>query len=94
MELYSEILDAGGPAFGAIFRHARDSPNDGFLFHCTGALSASLNYLFVNNRPIAGKDRTGIAAALLLLVSLSRGVGVPSQGRPNFWPKIVPACWR
>lgn len=38
MQLYSEILDAGGPAFGSILRHVRDSPNDGFLFHCTGAL--------------------------------------------------------
>ncbi|KAN0140336.1 tyrosine-protein phosphatase [Lactarius tabidus] len=52
MQLYSEILDAGGPAFGSILRHVRDSPNDGFLFHCT-----------------AGKDRTGIAAALLLLLA-------------------------
>jgi len=52
MQLYSEILDAGGPAFGAILRHVRDSPNDAFIFHCT-----------------AGKDRTGIAAALLLLLA-------------------------
>ncbi|KAI0252082.1 protein-tyrosine phosphatase-like protein [Lactifluus subvellereus] len=52
MQLYSEILDAGGPAFGAILRHVRDSPHNGFLFHCT-----------------AGKDRTGIAAALLLLLA-------------------------
>ncbi|KAH9018072.1 protein-tyrosine phosphatase-like protein [Lactarius pseudohatsudake] len=52
MQLYSEILDAGGPAFGSILRHVRDSPNVGFLFHCT-----------------AGKDRTGIAAALLLLLA-------------------------
>ena len=40
MQLYSEILDAGGPAFGAILRHVRDSPNDAFIFHCTGTLSA------------------------------------------------------
>ena len=43
MQLYSEILDAGGPAFGSILRHVRDSPNDGFLFHCTGALPTSFN---------------------------------------------------
>ncbi|CCL98588.1 uncharacterized protein FIBRA_00589 [Fibroporia radiculosa] len=49
MELYSQILDHGGLAFGVILRHVRDSPNEGLLFHCT-----------------AGKDRTGIAAALLL----------------------------
>lgn len=40
MQLYSEILDAGGPAFGAILRHVRDSPNDAFIFHCTGTFSA------------------------------------------------------
>ena len=36
MELYSQILDHGGPAFGAIFRHVKDKPAEGFLFHCTG----------------------------------------------------------
>jgi protein tyrosine/serine phosphatase len=52
MELYTQILDHGGHAFGTIFRHIRDRPNDGFVFHCT-----------------AGKDRTGVFAALLLKVS-------------------------
>ncbi|EPQ59168.1 hypothetical protein GLOTRDRAFT_136110 [Gloeophyllum trabeum ATCC 11539] len=49
MELYSQILDHGGVAFGAILRHIRDRPNDALLFHCT-----------------AGKDRTGVIAAILL----------------------------
>ena len=49
MQLYSEILDAGGPAFGSILRHVRDSPNSGFLFHCTGELPTSLKYVFDNN---------------------------------------------
>lgn len=49
MELYSQILDHGGPAFGTILRHIRDHPGQGFIFHCT-----------------AGKDRTGVLAALLL----------------------------
>ncbi|EKM79889.1 hypothetical protein AGABI1DRAFT_113143 [Agaricus bisporus var. burnettii JB137-S8] len=49
MELYSQILEHGGPAFGSILRHVRDKPNDGCLFHCT-----------------AGKDRTGIIAAIIL----------------------------
>jgi len=35
MELYSQILDHGGHAFGAILRHVRDKPNEGCLFHCT-----------------------------------------------------------
>ncbi|KAI0340906.1 hypothetical protein BDW22DRAFT_1333671 [Trametopsis cervina] len=49
MELYSQILDHGGPAFGAVFRHIRDNPDSSCIFHCT-----------------AGKDRTGVLAALLL----------------------------
>jgi hypothetical protein len=54
MELYSQILEHGGPAFGSILRHVRDKPNDGCLFHCT-----------------AGKDRTGIIAAILLKVRVN-----------------------
>ncbi|GJE84293.1 tyrosine-protein phosphatase [Phanerochaete sordida] len=49
MELYSQILDHGGPAFGTVLRHIRSHPGSGFIFHCT-----------------AGKDRTGVLAALLL----------------------------
>jgi len=49
MELYSQILDHGGPAFATILTHVRDRPSEGCLFHCT-----------------AGKDRTGIIAAILL----------------------------
>ncbi|KAH9938005.1 protein-tyrosine phosphatase-like protein [Fomitopsis serialis] len=52
MELYSQILDNGGPAFGTILRHVRDRPNEAIIFHCT-----------------AGKDRTGVAAALLLKIA-------------------------
>jgi protein tyrosine/serine phosphatase len=35
MELYSQILDHGRLAFGAILRHVRDRPTEGCLFHCT-----------------------------------------------------------
>ena len=95
MQLYSEILDAGGPAFGSILRHVRDSPNDGFLFHCTGTLPSSLKttsflitcFSFV----IAGKDRTGIAAALLLLVGLVSGLIFPPV---TVKAKTLPARWR
>ncbi|KAH9947164.1 protein-tyrosine phosphatase-like protein [Amylocystis lapponica] len=55
MELYSQILDHGGPAFGEILRHVRDRPTEACLFHCT-----------------AGKDRTGVIAAILLKLA---GVG-------------------
>lgn len=54
MELYSQILDHAGRSFGTIFRHVRDHPDQGMVFHCT-----------------AGKDRTGILAALFLKVSHS-----------------------
>ncbi|GBE79887.1 protein-tyrosine phosphatase-like protein [Sparassis latifolia] len=49
MELYSQILEHGGFAFGEILRHVRDRPNEGCIVHCT-----------------AGKDRTGVIAAILL----------------------------
>ncbi|KAI5120677.1 hypothetical protein M0805_006966 [Coniferiporia weirii] len=35
MELYSQILDNGGPAFAVILKHVRDRPDEGCLFHCT-----------------------------------------------------------
>jgi len=78
MQLYSEILDAGGPAFGVILRHVRDSPNDAFIFHCT-----------------AGKDRTGIAAALLLLLAgvssdaISADYALTRIGRAPMRPLIL-----
>ena len=36
MQLYSQILDHAGHAFGAVLRHIRDKPEQGCLFHCTG----------------------------------------------------------
>ena len=41
MELYSQILDNGGPAFGTILRHVRDHPEKGCVFHCTGIRTSS-----------------------------------------------------
>ncbi|GJJ07072.1 hypothetical protein Clacol_001271 [Clathrus columnatus] len=49
MELYSQILDNAIISYGTIFKHIRDYPDEGILFHCT-----------------AGKDRTGVLAALIL----------------------------
>jgi len=49
MQLYSQILEHGVMAYGTLFRHIRDHPEEGFLFYCT-----------------AGKDRTGVFAALVL----------------------------
>jgi len=55
MELYSQILEHGGPAFETILRHVRDRPNEGFIMHCT-----------------AGKDRTGVIAAIILKLAGTR----------------------
>ncbi|KAA1469502.1 hypothetical protein DENSPDRAFT_835137 [Dentipellis sp. KUC8613] len=35
-KLYDGILDHGGPAFGTIFRHIKDRPDEPCLIHCTG----------------------------------------------------------
>ncbi|KAH9482512.1 Triple specificity protein phosphatase PtpB [Psilocybe cubensis] len=70
LELYSQILDNGGRAFGAILRHVRDRPNEGCVFHCT-----------------AGKDRTGIMAAIFLKLAgvdnelISRDYALTRVGR-------------
>ncbi|KAI6135182.1 protein-tyrosine phosphatase-like protein, partial [Pisolithus croceorrhizus] len=46
IQLYSQILDHGGKAFGTILRHVRDKPNSPFLFHSgkdrTGVMAAIL----------------------------------------------------
>jgi len=52
LELYSQVLDHGGHAFGAVLRRIRDHPSEGLIFHCT-----------------AGKDRTGVLAAILLKIA-------------------------
>lgn len=51
LEIYTEILELGGPAFETIFRHIIAHPDEPFLVHCT-----------------AGKDRTGIFIAILLMI--------------------------
>lgn len=69
MKLYSQILDHGGRAFGTILRHVRDRPNAPFLFHCTGLPWHPILWCFslIPCDP-AGKDRTGIVAAILFKV--------------------------
>lgn len=48
MELYTQILDNGGPAFSEILRHVRDRPDEGCLFHCTGELLTHKIHLITN----------------------------------------------
>lgn len=70
MELYSQILDNGGPAFEPILQHIRDHPDEGCLFHCTGGYMYKVRYASILQLIIvaAGKDRTAIIAAILLSV--------------------------
>jgi hypothetical protein len=44
MQLYSQILDHGGPAFGIILRHIKDHPTEPFIFHCTGKIGLSTSF--------------------------------------------------
>jgi hypothetical protein len=71
MTLYAQILDNAGDALGIILRHIRDHPTEGFLIYCTGmshgpflAATSVLTHCVHS----AGKDRTGIFAAIILKV--------------------------
>lgn len=57
MELYSQILDNGGPAVGTIFRHVRDHPDKGCIFHCTGTLRFHLLHQKLNEI-LSQRERT------------------------------------
>ncbi|KAL4264489.1 Protein-tyrosine phosphatase-like protein [Pleurotus pulmonarius] len=78
MELYSQILDHGGQAFGAVLKHIHDRPTEGCLFHCT-----------------AGKDRTGLLAAILLKLagvdneSIAKDYALTRVGREPARPMIM-----
>ncbi|KAL5366199.1 hypothetical protein BJX96DRAFT_182387 [Aspergillus floccosus] len=60
--LYRSYLDTHVPIYKKVFEHIRDRPHDPFLFHCSG-----LSFSFFSGR--AGKDRTGVLAALILRVA-------------------------
>lgn len=66
MELYSQILEHAGPAFGTVLRHVRDRPENGCIFHCTGMHAAHRMHELRTDEVPAGKDRTGVLAAVLL----------------------------
>ena len=70
MELYSEILEHGGPAFNVILRHIKDRPNDNCLFHCTGQ-HIRCNFSTYIHQYTAGKDRTGVLSAIVLSVRVT-----------------------
>lgn len=71
MELYTQILDHAGSAVGTILRHIRDKPTEGCLFHCTGSYSNAPLPTLCSNISTAGKDRTGVIAAIVLKVQFS-----------------------
>ncbi|KAJ5495890.1 hypothetical protein N7539_001006 [Penicillium diatomitis] len=74
VQMYSGILEASAPAFGHVFLHIRDQPHDPFVFHCS-APSGPVGSAFDQRSETfltdcvsftAGKDRTGVLAALIL----------------------------
>jgi protein tyrosine/serine phosphatase len=71
MTLYAQILDNAGDALGIILRHIRDHPTEGFLIYCTGMFHGPflmLTFALTFCVESAGKDRTGIFAAIILKV--------------------------
>jgi len=60
MELYSQILDHGGLAFGQILRYVRDNPHDACLFHCTAGKDRTGIIASILLK-LAGVDDTSIA---------------------------------
>lgn len=67
MELYTQILEHAGPTFQFIIQHIIGHTTDGCLFHCTGTQIFRILRNF-SDLSLAGKDRTGILAAILLKV--------------------------
>lgn len=53
-------------AFKSIFEHIRDNPDEPFLFHCTGMQVYQLFTYLIDLLFTAGKDRTGVLAALIM----------------------------
>jgi hypothetical protein len=66
MELYTQILDNAGPAFRTILLHIRDNSTEACLFHCTGKRYSAFRRTCPHIPELAGKDRTGLFAAILL----------------------------
>jgi protein tyrosine/serine phosphatase len=83
VKMYTGILEACAPAFAQVFKHIRDQPDDPFVFHCSGtfvlrfpsihtvAFATLFDWTFADQCilfPTAGKDRSGVLAALILLL--------------------------
>lgn len=76
VKMYTGILEAASPAFTEIFKHIRDKPNDPFIFHCSGEFIPDhmardllpFELLLTKSKSSAGKDRTGVLSALILLL--------------------------
>jgi hypothetical protein len=77
MELYTQILEHAGPTFQFIIQHIIGHTTEGCLFHCTGIKLSCIFRNFSDLSP-AGKDRTGILAAILLKVYFATTVSALS----------------
>jgi protein tyrosine/serine phosphatase len=70
VEMYMGYLETHAPIYKAVFEHIRDEPETPFLFHCSG--EPRTNRMLEENVKklteidgLAGKDRTGVLAALI-----------------------------
>lgn len=84
LKMYGEVLHTHKDAYKAVFEELRDGQG-GVLFHCTGSLAVQFSTLmspsfanyhlqdsWITNKSFngtAGKDRTGILAALILALT-------------------------
>ena len=76
---YKSFLEHGGPSFGAVFRYMNDHPNDAILVHCASKSCLILEHHVQHSPVVVGKDRTGLFAALLLMVCTLLHLGVAQR---------------
>lgn len=68
-QAYDHLLESGIAAYQTVFKHIRDHPDKGILYHCTSKHLVSQLFIFrVTELEIGGKDRTGVLTALILKV--------------------------
>ncbi|KJR81353.1 uncharacterized protein SPSK_01226 [Sporothrix schenckii 1099-18] len=71
-QTYLDVLRAYRPTVKHLLEHVRDRPEEPFLFHCTGKNCFPLLTPRCTGSPtdlLAGRDRTGVLAALLLTLA-------------------------
>ena len=86
----SHIVKSCGPALERVLVHLRDNPEVPCLVHCTGAsLSSCCTGKCLTPTVPAGKDRAGMLAGMVLMVSISL-CPAPEviDGKYRFWAYV------